>query len=118
MPSGKTFCNVLFTVVAGFFSNCLVTEITQNQQIRWNLLLAAPSLYVLVVCSVILYFYHRAVFNRETDLLKYLDDSYCKAYLRRECLPELTRRYKDLCARGENSDMKAALKAVEDLLGR
>ena len=50
---------------------------------------------MIVIYTVVVYFYNKLLYFHEKNVLKFLDDDYCLAYIRKECLPEIVNKYKE-----------------------
>jgi len=48
--------------------------------------------------------YNRALFDHETNVLKFSDSEYCLAYMRSKCLPEAAEKYKEKIREGEGEE--------------
>jgi len=60
-----------------------------------------------------MYFYFRFLYSSEKSIKDYMDDKYCKAYMRKECLPEIAKKANKLIKSGKDSqDIK---NIIEDL---
>ncbi len=115
-PAWKTFFATVIPVAAGVLSGTFVSEITINSQLIWTSLYKSPSFYGLIVLTVILFFYNRATYLQEKDIEKFIDDDYCRAYMRSKCLPEAAEKYKQMIRNGNGSELKNAMKEFERIL--
>jgi hypothetical protein len=73
--------------------------------------------YALIALGVILFLYNRSLYRRDVAIERFLDDDYCKAYMRSQCLPEAARRYKELIREGNIGELKRAMDEVKRILG-
>ncbi|MBK7646969.1 MAG: hypothetical protein IPJ12_07400 [Betaproteobacteria bacterium] len=115
-PGWKTFFSVVIPIVVGVFSGTLVTELTTSTGLNWSVFYKTVSFYGLLIVATISYIYFRAVYMYERQIDRFLDDDYCRAYMRSKCLPEAAERYKELIRSGQKGDLTSAMKEFEKLL--
>ena len=116
-PGWKTFFAVVIPVIVGILSGTFIAEISSSGgELHWPAFYRAKSFYGLFVMVVLTYGYHRAVFLYEREVLRFLDDDYCRAYMRSKCLPEAAERYKTLIRSGDKSELASAMKEFEKIL--
>lgn len=115
-PAWKTLFNAIIPVIVGILSGVLIAEITITGQIDWKLCYKARSSYALLVIILVSYFYYMAVYKHEKDIERFLDDDYCRAYMRSKCLPEAAERYKELIRNGQGGELEAAMREFEKIL--
>lgn len=115
-PGWKTFFAVVIPVIVGILSGTFVAEISNSGVLDWSAFYRAKSFYGLLVMVVLTYGYHRAVFLYEREVLRFLDDDYCRAYMRSKCLPEAAERYKTLIRSGDKGELASAMKEFEKIL--
>lgn len=115
-PGWKTFFSVVIPLIVGVFSGTLVTELTTPTGLNWPSFYKTVSFYGLLIVTVISYVYFRAVYMYERQIDRFLDDDYCRAYMRSKCLPEAAERYKELIRSGQKGDLTSAMKEFEKLL--
>ena len=115
-PGWKTFFSVVIPIVVGVLSGIFVTEIATIDGLDWSLFYKAKSFYGLIVISMVVYAYYRAVYLYEKNLEKFIDDDYCRAYMRSKCLPEAAERYKEKIRSGEGGELEAAMEEFERIL--
>lgn len=115
-PGWKTFFSSVIPIVVGVLCGIFVTEITTVDGLDWKLFYKAKSFYGLIAISVAVYAYYRAVYLYEKDVEKFVDDDYCRAYMRSKCLPEAAERYKEKIRNGEGGELEEAMKEFERIL--
>lgn len=93
-PEIKTIVFVLSVILSGILCSAFVTEITIIGILHWANFYRTGSFWIIMVYSIIIYFYNRFVYKYEKNMLNFLDDDYCLAYIRQQCLPELVVKYK------------------------
>lgn len=102
-PVGKTIMFVLSVIVSGILCGTFVTEITVNGALLWLMFFKTASFYTLLVYIFILYIYNRYIYVEEKNVKIFLDQDYCRAYIRSRSLPAMMSRYEDLISQGLNS---------------
>jgi hypothetical protein len=115
-PGWKTFFSVVIPVIVGILSGMFVVEISHKGGLDWSSFYRAKSFYGLLAMMLLTYGYHRAVFLYEREVLRFLDDDYCRAYMRSKCLPEAAERYKTLIRSGDKGELVGAMKEFEKIL--
>ena len=93
-PEIKTIVFVLSVILSGILCSAFVTEITVNGKLQWITFYKAFSFWFILVYCIVIYLYNRFVYKYEKNMLNFLDDDYCLAYIRQQCLPELVVKYK------------------------
>jgi hypothetical protein len=91
-------------------------EITTPAGLCWRGIFKTKSLYVLLVLILIDYFYNRTVFLREKEIMQFLDNDYCMAYMRSQCLPEAAKRFKELIRDGQGGEFRQAMDELKKVL--
>jgi len=116
-PEIKTIVFVLSVILSGILCSAFVTEITINGKLHWIDFYKTGSFWVIIIYSVVIYFYNKIVYKYEKNMLNFLDDDYCLAYIRQQCLPELVVKYKTDLKSGKLPkdiiDIKKELKKFE-----
>jgi hypothetical protein len=115
-PGWKTFFSVVIPVVVGVLSGTFVAEITTSNALNWSAFYKAKSFYGLLTMAAISYFYNRAIYIYERNVERFLDDDYCRAYMRSKCLPEAAEKYKELIRSGEKGELASAMRDFEKIL--
>jgi hypothetical protein len=115
-PGWKTFFLVVIPALVGVLSGTLVAEITVAGQLDWSLIFRAGSFYCLSVVVLLSYLYYRAIYLHEREVLRFLDDDYCRAYMRSKCLPEAAERYKASIRAGDKKELVNAMRDLEKIL--
>ncbi|MDB9510459.1 hypothetical protein PN499_04595 [Kamptonema animale CS-326] len=113
-PSIQTLIFFFSVIVSGVLSGTLVTEITINSKIDWKLIYKSTSFYFILLLLFLVYIYNK--FLHEGKINEYKDKEFCRAYLRREALPELAKKNSELIKKGQNpQDLKDIDSLIEDL---
>ena len=115
-PGWKTFFAAVIPVIVGILSGTFVAEISSGGILDWSSFYRAKSFYGLLVMVVLTYVYNHAVFAYEHEVSRFLDDDYCRAYMRSKCLPEAADRYKTLIRSGDKGELVSAMKELEKIL--
>lgn len=115
-PGWKTSFAVIIPAIVGVLSGTFVAEITNAGVLDWSATFRARSLYGLLVMVFLSYLYYRALYLYEREVLRFLDDDYCRAYMRSKCLPEAAESYKALIRSGNKGELVGAMKELEKIL--
>jgi hypothetical protein len=87
-PGWKTFFAVVIPLVVGVLSGNFVAEISTGGVLDWAQFYQARSFYGLLVMVGLSYVYNRAAYLYAREVDRFLDDDYCRAYMRSKCLFE------------------------------
>ncbi len=100
LPAVIDFSLIIAAVLTGAF----VFEITVEGVLRWDLFFKTASFYLLTAFAVCTYLYYRFIHTEDdSSVVRFMDDEYCKAYMRKECLPALTKTVNKLIKSGEST---------------
>lgn len=102
-PEIKTVVFILSVLISGILCSGFITEITKEGKLDWSIFYKTVTFWLLVCYSFIVYLYNRFIYRFEKNILKYLDENYCKAYIINACLPEMTERYKQELRSGKKN---------------
>jgi hypothetical protein len=111
-PGWKTFFSVVIPILTGVFSGSFILEITGQQGIEWLHFYKAKSFYALVVLTLIIFFYNRALYLREVETNKFSDVEFCVAYVRSKCLPEAAAKFREKIRQGQGGEL---IEVMEEL---
>jgi hypothetical protein len=115
-PGCKTFFGFVLPILAGILAGTFVSEISTPNGLDWKLARTAKSTYGLILLTIIIYKYNRALFLREKEVRRFLDADYCIAYMRSQCLPEAAEQYKRLIRDGQGGELKQAMAELKKVL--
>ncbi len=116
-PEIKTLIFILSVLFSGILCSGFITEITLEGKLNWALFYKTVTFWLLIGYSFFIYLYNRFIYRFEKNILKYLDENYCKAYILNACLPEITERYKQELRSGKKtSEMIDISKELKRLL--
>lgn len=93
-PEVRTAIFILSVILSGILSSSFVTEITVEGKLVWSIFYKTTSFWLLCIYTFLLYLYNKFLYQHEKNILNFLDDNYCKAYIRSQCLPEIIEKYK------------------------
>ena len=116
-PGWKTFFSTVIPICSGVLSGTFVAEISGPNGFVWRSFYLTKSFWALVVLSLLMYFYNRMVYLHEREIKRFLDNDYCKAYMRSKCLPEVAEKYKQLIRDGRGGELKRAMEELVQILG-
>ena len=116
-PEIKTLIFILSVLVSGILCSGFIAEITKEGKLDWATFYKTITFWLLLGYSFVIYLYNRFIFRFEKNILKYLDENYCKAYIINACLPEIAERYKqDLKSGKKTSEIIDISKELKKLL--
>ena len=101
--------SLIWTVASGVLCSAFIVEISDSSGLHWSRCLQAPTFYALIGLSILVFLHTRAIYQHETSVERFLDDSYCKAYMRSQCLPEAAQKYKELIRSGQVGELEKAM---------
>lgn len=117
-PGIRTFLSVMIPVAAGVLSGSFIVEITGPNGLEWSTFYTSHSFYGLGVLCFVMYTYNRLCYQHEKKIHRFLDDDYCRAYMRSQCLPEAAKRYRERIRSGGGGEMQNAMEELEKILRR
>ena len=104
-PEIRTAIFFFSVILSGILSSSFVTEISQNGKLNWGDFYKQSSFWGILIYTFIIYFYNRFLYRHEKNIMKFLDEDYCKAYIVEACLPNIIIKYKQ--------DLKSGKKSTE-----
>lgn len=115
-PGWKTFFGVIIPVVVGVLSGAFIAEISSENTMNWLAFYKAKSFYGLLAISAVTFIYHRAVYLYERRVERFVNDDYCRAYMRSKCLPEAAEKYRELIRAGQIGELSTAMEEFERIM--
>ena len=116
-PKFKTLMFVFSVVISGILCGGFINEITADRQVKWSNFYQSTCFYLLVIYCFLAFIYFRFVYNEDVRTEDFKDDNFCKAYMRKEAIPELARKYKEELKKGSKpSELKEYHKELRELL--
>jgi len=115
-PGCQTFFGFVLPILSGILAGTFISEISTPNGLDWKLAWTAKSTYGLIVLTIIIYKYNKALFLREKEVRQFLDTDYCIAYMRSQCLPEAAEKYKCLIRNGQGGELKQAMDEIKKVL--
>jgi|SRR3989344_5568148 len=100
----KTIIGIFSLVVFSILSGAFITEITHDGSLDWSFFYKTKSFYILIACCILMYFYFKFIFFIDQSVEQFMDDEYCKAYMRKQCLPEVAKKVNGLIKKGKSTD--------------
>jgi magnesium-transporting ATPase (P-type) len=94
-PGLRTGIFFFSVIISGVLCSAFVGEITQNGKLIWKDFYQTISFWGIMIYVIIIYTYNRFLYIYEKNILRFLDDDYCKAYIVQACLPEIIEKYKE-----------------------
>lgn len=98
--------------MAGLF----VCEITLSGIIEWKVFYKAKSFRYILLWLLLVYLYNSFLYRKETDILKFKDEDYCKAYIRSQCLPAVAARYRNAVRSGNTSELRDIASEIKRIM--
>jgi len=116
-PVGKTIIFVASVILSGILCSAFVTEITGQGKLRWTYFYKSYSFYAIIIYIIILYFYNKFIYVKEKDIMMFLDQDYCKAYIKSRSLPAMMTKYEEMINQGQTSNELVEIQSqLEDLM--
>jgi hypothetical protein len=115
-PGCKTVFGFVLPIITGILSGTFVSEITTINGLDWKLAKSSKSAYGLIILVYFIYKYHRTIYMREKEVARFLDNDYCVAYMRSQCLPEAAEKYKRIIKDGQGGELKQAMDELRKVL--
>jgi len=103
-PIFKTIIGIFSLIIVSVLSGAFITEINIDGKLCWMVFYKARSFYGLIIFGFLIYFYYRFLYSYDKSIINFKDDAYCKAYMRKECLPELAKKAKKLIKSGKSTE--------------
>jgi magnesium-transporting ATPase (P-type) len=94
-PEIRTGIFIFSVLISGILCSAFVTEISLNGELIWKSFYKAYTFWGLILYSILIYLYNRFIYKFEKNMMNFLDDDYCRAYIVQSCLPELIDKYKN-----------------------
>jgi len=101
-PFFKTIVFGLSVLVSGILCSSFVAELYYEGKLHWEIFYRTTTFYLILVYGFIIYMYNRFLYRAEKNILNFLDDNYCSAYIINACLPDLIEKYKKDLKEGKN----------------
>ena len=98
----RTMVGIFSIIIFSILSGAFISEITINGILEWGFFYKARSFYFLLASCVLMYFYFRFQLERDESIEKFKDDEYCKAYMRKQCLPEMAKKANEWIKNGKS----------------
>lgn len=102
-PEIRTGIFIFSVLISGILCSAFVSEISSNGVLIWKYFYKAYTFWGIVIYSIIIYLYNRFLYKYEKNIINFLDDNYCKAYIIQSCLPDLIEKYKADLKNGKES---------------
>jgi hypothetical protein len=115
-PGCQTIFSIVFPVISGILGGTFVAEISNTQGLQWNIFYKTWSFYFIIFLIILVYYYNRTLYLIEKDISRFSDTTYCKAYIRSKCLPEITELYKDMIRSGRSDEISKATRELRNIL--
>lgn len=93
-PVAKTVFFVVSTIATGILCSALVTEISNSGNLAWQNFYLASSFLPLVDIIGFDLLYNWITYSGDSDILKFNDDEYTDAYIRKNSIEELSEKVK------------------------
>lgn len=116
-PAFKTAVFASSVILSGILCSSFVTEINIQGVLIWSAFYKTYSFYLVLIYLGALYVYNRYIYQQDKNISNFLDEDYCKAYIRSQFLPEIVERYKDDVRKGKHPvDLKEYHEELEKIL--
>jgi hypothetical protein len=115
-PGWRAFINCAVPILSGVFTGVFIAQITGPNGLLWEKWATAWGLYPLAFLIIVLFLYNRALYRRETEVLKFADSAFCMAYVRSKCLPQAAERYKEMIRTGHGGELAQVMAELKKSL--
>lgn len=115
-PGLKTFFASIIPILTGVMSALFIMEISTPEGIEWQSFYKAFSFYVLLILVLVVYSYNKAIYLYEKSIARFMDNDYCIAYMRSQCLPEAAEKYKQSIRDGQGGELESAMVELRSIL--
>jgi hypothetical protein len=113
-PAIKVTAIAITALLSNVFAAAFIIDITNSYgHLGWLSFYKSIYFYLGISLFILLYFYYRAIYNYDNNLENFLDLDYCKAYMRRECLPELAKKAKEDIKNNKNGAFFSTIEEIE-----
>lgn len=93
-PVAKTVFFVVSTIATGILCSALVTEISNSGNLAWQNFYLASSFLPLLDIIVFDFLYNWITYSGDSDILKFNDDDYVSAYVKKESIDVMSEQVK------------------------
>lgn len=111
-PKLKALVLVASVVLPNIVTATLFLELGDNSAIHWSNIFKSISFYVLLLFCLVLYIFFRSLYQVESNLDLYADNTKLQAYCWRHTIPEYAAQCASMAKEGRLDD---ARKAIEQL---
>lgn len=115
-PLARAVFQVLSNVLVAVFSGAFVFQISTSTGLEWSQFYKQSSFYGLVITTIVIYWYNKALYQIDKDILKFADSEYCIAYVRSKCLPEAAEQYRAAIRTGNRGELASAMQELKRVL--
>ena len=115
-PLARAVFQVMSNVLVAVFSGAFVFQISTSTGLDWSQFYKQSSFYGLIITTIVIYWYNRALYQIDKDVLKFADSKYCIAYVRSKCLPEAAERYRAAIRSGNRGELSSAMQELKRVL--
>lgn len=113
----RTFIPLLLMGTISVFTNCLVVEITVNNEIVWHVLPYKLSFYIILISTTLLAFYQTAVSKDDRNLIKGFTPKQYEASIRNKVAEVVAKRSKKLIQDGKIDQLEKETETFKKLYG-
>jgi uncharacterized membrane protein len=116
-PITRTIAFCVSVIISGILCGAFIVDITTSKGLDWSIYNKTWTFYAIILLILIVYLYNRKTYSVDQNIRNYMDQEYCRAYLRSECLPDLAFKMNTLVKQGANpQELKNVTDIIEGLL--
>ncbi len=113
-PAIKACLAIFSLILVAVLSGAFVAEITIDGKLRFGHFYRAISFYLLLGAAFLIYLYYKVLHVNPRDIENFKDDEFCKAYIRKECLPAAANKINKMIEGGKSiEEIKNILKDMD-----
>lgn len=115
-PLTRALFHVLSNVAIAVFSGAFVFQISTPAGLEWHDFYRQTSFYGLLITAAAIYWYNKAIYQLDKDVLRFADSEYCIAYVRSKCLPDAAEQYRIAIRTGNKGELSNAMRELKRVL--
>ena len=115
-PLARALFHVMSNVSIAIFAGAFVFQISTPTGLEWHDFYEQTSFYGLLTTAAAIYWYNKAIYQIDRDVLKFADSDYCVAYVRSKCLPDAAEQYRIAIRTGNKGELANAMRELKRVL--
>lgn len=117
LPAARVTGSVISVLLSALFSASLAIQIILEGGLIKTWFYMIVNFFVMPMSILLMIFYLRYLYLYDSSTRNFLDVEYCKAYMRRACLPEMAKKYQQMIKEcSDPAQIRNLFAETEDLL--